>query len=98
MTGTTPGREREALLEWLSDQRAHVLGVLKGQFYADVFSLEAQPMDEDTAMLRFGGTAEGTAAVGCLNRDPRRNRPDLVRQGQLFGDGTPARASTNSTT
>lgn len=30
MTGTTPGREREALLEWLSDQRAHVLGVLKG--------------------------------------------------------------------
>ena len=25
MTGTTPGREREALLEWLSDQRAHVL-------------------------------------------------------------------------
>jgi uncharacterized damage-inducible protein DinB len=30
MAGTTPGREREALLEWLSDQRAHVLGVLKG--------------------------------------------------------------------
>jgi catechol 2,3-dioxygenase-like lactoylglutathione lyase family enzyme len=27
------------------------------KFYADVFGLEAQPMDEDTAMLRFGGMA-----------------------------------------
>jgi uncharacterized damage-inducible protein DinB len=30
MAGTAPSREREALLEWLGDQRAHVLGVLKG--------------------------------------------------------------------
>jgi hypothetical protein len=30
MTGTTPGREREALLEWLGDQRAHVLAILNG--------------------------------------------------------------------
>ena len=27
------------------------------KFYADVFGLEAQPMDEDTAMLRFGDMA-----------------------------------------
>jgi catechol 2,3-dioxygenase-like lactoylglutathione lyase family enzyme len=27
------------------------------KFYADAFGLEAQPMDEDTAMLRFGGMA-----------------------------------------
>jgi hypothetical protein len=30
MTGAAPGREREALLEWLGDQRAHVLAILKG--------------------------------------------------------------------
>jgi Protein of unknown function (DUF664) len=30
MTQPTPDREREALLEWLGDQRGHVLGVLKG--------------------------------------------------------------------
>jgi hypothetical protein len=30
MTRATPGREREAPLEWLGDQRAHALGVLKG--------------------------------------------------------------------
>jgi uncharacterized damage-inducible protein DinB len=30
MTPPSPGREREALLEWLADQRSHVLGVLKG--------------------------------------------------------------------
>jgi hypothetical protein len=30
MTQPTPDREREALLEWLGDQRSHVLGVLKG--------------------------------------------------------------------
>jgi uncharacterized damage-inducible protein DinB len=30
MTGTTSGREREALLEWLGDQRGHVLAILKG--------------------------------------------------------------------
>src|ERR1700678_1062907 len=30
MTQPTPDREREALLEWLDDQRGHVLGVLKG--------------------------------------------------------------------
>ena len=27
MTQPTPDREREALLEWLGDQRSHVLGV-----------------------------------------------------------------------
>jgi Protein of unknown function (DUF664) len=30
MTGTTSGRERAALLEWLGDQRAHVLAILNG--------------------------------------------------------------------
>lgn len=30
MTQPTPDREREALLEWLGDQRSHVLGVLNG--------------------------------------------------------------------
>jgi hypothetical protein len=30
LTGTTLSREREALLEWLGDQRQHVLGVLAG--------------------------------------------------------------------
>jgi Protein of unknown function (DUF664) len=30
MTGPTPDREREALLEWLGDQRAHVLAILNG--------------------------------------------------------------------
>src|ERR1700733_13988102 len=30
MTQPTPDREREALLEWLADQRGHVLGVLSG--------------------------------------------------------------------
>ncbi|HSZ40868.1 MAG TPA: DinB family protein [Trebonia sp.] len=30
MTETASGREREALLEWLGDQRNHVLGVLTG--------------------------------------------------------------------
>jgi hypothetical protein len=30
MTGMTPIREREALLQWLGDQRGHVLGVLRG--------------------------------------------------------------------
>lgn len=30
MAETAVDREREALLEWLGDQRAHVLGVLKG--------------------------------------------------------------------
>src|ERR1700735_1006631 len=30
MTQPTPDREREALLEWLGDQRNHVLGVLRG--------------------------------------------------------------------
>src|SRR5580658_3859156 len=30
MTQPTPDREREALLEWLGDQRSHVLGVIKG--------------------------------------------------------------------
>ncbi len=30
MTQPAPDREREALLEWLEDQRGHVLGVLKG--------------------------------------------------------------------
>jgi hypothetical protein len=30
MTQPTSDREREALLEWLEDQRAHVRGVLKG--------------------------------------------------------------------
>jgi len=30
MTGTGPGREREALLEWLGDQRTHVLAILNG--------------------------------------------------------------------
>jgi uncharacterized damage-inducible protein DinB len=30
LTGTAPSREREALLEWLGDQRRHVIGVLTG--------------------------------------------------------------------
>jgi uncharacterized damage-inducible protein DinB len=30
MTQPRPSREREALLEWLDDQRNHVLGVLRG--------------------------------------------------------------------
>jgi Protein of unknown function (DUF664) len=30
MTGTAPDRERAALLEWLGDQRAHVLAILTG--------------------------------------------------------------------
>src|SRR5580658_5456980 len=30
MTQPRPDREREALLEWLDDQRKHVLGVLTG--------------------------------------------------------------------
>ena len=30
MRQPTPDREWEALLEWLDDQRGHVLGVLKG--------------------------------------------------------------------
>src|SRR6202167_4680837 len=30
MPQQTPDREREALLEWLGDQRSHVLGVLNG--------------------------------------------------------------------
>src|ERR1022692_1595331 len=52
------------------------------KFYADAFGLDAQPVDDDTAMLRFG------SIFVFLGRSPRRRsrcRRSLSRPGRARG-------------
>jgi catechol 2,3-dioxygenase-like lactoylglutathione lyase family enzyme len=59
------------------------------KFYADAFGLEAQPMDEKTAMLRFGDMAvflHGAATAGPLPEILEEARKGAGQFAIIVGD------------
>src|SRR3984885_10114503 len=82
-TQPTPDREREALLEWLGDQRNHVLGVLRG-LSEEKLRQPVLPSGWSCLALvrhlavddkRFWFRAVAAGGAGDLNDDPGWQRP-----------------------